>query len=97
MSADIAREVAAEHLSGRRSLVDDLGPRETEILRLLATGLGTDQIAEALRLSPKTVQNYHYQIKAKIGARTDEHLVWLALGAGLVSLETGDSVAPASR
>jgi two-component system, NarL family, invasion response regulator UvrY len=97
VSADIARQVAAERLSGHRSVVDDLGPRETEILRLLATGFSTEQIAEALKLSPKTVQNYHYQIKAKIGARTDAHLVWLALGAGLVSGETGDSVAPALR
>jgi two-component system, NarL family, invasion response regulator UvrY len=40
-----------------------------------------------LNLSPKTVQNHHYQIKSKIGARTDAHLVWLALGAGLVNAE----------
>jgi DNA-binding NarL/FixJ family response regulator len=85
LSADIAREIAVERVSGRSSLVDDLGPRETEILRLVASGQTTEQIAEALHLSPKTVQNYHYQIKSKIGARTDAHLVWLAIGAGLVN------------
>jgi two-component system, NarL family, invasion response regulator UvrY len=84
LSDDIAREIAAERLTGGRSLVEDLGPRETEILRLVASGWTTEQIAEALHLSPKTVQNYHYQIKSKIGARTDAHLVWLAAGAGLV-------------
>jgi DNA-binding NarL/FixJ family response regulator len=87
LSGDIAREVAAERLAGRRSLVEDLGPRETEILRLIASGLTTEQIADSLHLSPKTVQNYHYQIKSKIGARTDAHLVWLAIGAGLVSAD----------
>jgi two-component system invasion response regulator UvrY len=87
LSDDIAREIAAERLSGERSLVDDLGPRETEILRLVASGLTTEQIAEVLHLSPKTIQNYHYEIKSKIGARTDAHLVWLAIGAGLVSAE----------
>ncbi|HEY8333421.1 MAG TPA: response regulator transcription factor [Tardiphaga sp.] len=87
LSEDIAREVAAERLSGQRSLVDDLGPRETEILRLVASGWTTEQIAQSLNLSAKTVQNYHYQIKAKIGARTDAHLVWLATGAGLVTPE----------
>jgi two-component system invasion response regulator UvrY len=87
LSEDIAREIAAERLSGQRSLVDDLGPRETEILRLVASGLTTEQIAESLCLSPKTIQNYHYQIKSKIGARTDAHLVWLAIGAGLVNPE----------
>jgi two-component system, NarL family, invasion response regulator UvrY len=87
LSEDIAREIAAERVAGERSLVDDLGPRETEILRLVASGLTTEQIALSLHLSPKTVQNYHYQIKSKIGARTDAHLVWLAIGAGLVSPE----------
>jgi DNA-binding NarL/FixJ family response regulator len=88
LSEDIAHEIATERLSGRRSLVDDLGPRETEILRLVASGLTTEQIAASLNLSSKTVQNYHYQIKSKIGARTDAHLVWLAIGAGLLAPES---------
>jgi len=84
---DIAREIAAERLAEGRSPLDDLGPRETEILRLVASGRTTDEIARALNLSAKTVQNYHYQIKSKMGARTDAHLVWLAIGAGLVGAE----------
>jgi two-component system, NarL family, invasion response regulator UvrY len=84
LSEDIAREIAAERL-GERSLIEDLGPRETEILRLLASGWTTERIAAALNLSSKTIQNYHYQIKSKIGARTDAHLVWLATAAGLVA------------
>lgn len=87
LSEDIARELAAERLGSGRSLVDDLTPRETEILRLVASGMTSEAIADTLRLSLKTVQNYTYQIKSKIGARTDAHLVWLAVGAGLVSLE----------
>lgn len=85
LSADIARELAAERVARQRPIIDDLGPRETEILRLVATGLTAPEIARALNLSPKTVQNYHYQIKAKVGARTDASLVWLAIDAGLVS------------
>ena len=88
LSSDIARAIAAERLAGERSLVDDLGPRETEILRLIASGLTSGEIALMLNLSRKTVQNHHYQIKSKVGARTDAHLVWLAIGAGLISLET---------
>ncbi|WP_159726318.1 response regulator transcription factor [Methylosinus sp. Ce-a6] len=84
---DIAREIAAERLAEGRSPLDDLGPRETEILRLVASGRTTEEIARALNLSTKTVQNYHYQIKSKVGARTDAHLVWLAIGAGLVGAE----------
>jgi two-component system, NarL family, invasion response regulator UvrY len=84
LSDDIAREVAAERLGDKRAIVDELGPREAEVLRLVAAGRTTEEIASFLNLSPKTVQNYHYQIKSKIGARTDAHLVWLAIGAGLV-------------
>jgi two-component system, NarL family, invasion response regulator UvrY len=88
------REVAAERLTGRRSLDEDLGPRETEILRLLALGWTADQIATSLNLSVKTVQNYRYQIKSKIGARSDAHLVWLATTAGIVTPESvGQSIA----
>jgi two-component system, NarL family, invasion response regulator UvrY len=84
LSDDIAHAVAAERLASERSPTDELSPRETEILRLVASGYTTEEIADLLNLSAKTVQNYHYQIKSKIGARTDAHLVWLAIGAGLV-------------
>jgi DNA-binding NarL/FixJ family response regulator len=90
LSADIAREIAAERLSNQRSPLDGLGPRETEILRLLAGGRTAAEIADALCLSVKTVQNYHYAIKGKLGARTDAGLVWLAIETGL--LETGREV-----
>ncbi|HMK88388.1 MAG TPA: response regulator transcription factor [Methylocystis sp.] len=89
LSDDIAREIAAERLGDGRSPAQDLAPRETEILRLVALGRTTEEIADFLNLSPKTVQNYHYQIKSKIGARTDAHLVWLALAAGIVE---GDGI-----
>jgi two-component system invasion response regulator UvrY len=86
LSDDIAREVAAERLAGKSSPIDGLAPRETEILRLVASGMTTQAIADALRLSPKTVQNYTYQIKTKLNVETDAHLVWTALRAGLVEL-----------
>ncbi|MCC0809028.1 response regulator transcription factor [Methylobacterium sp. W2] len=84
VSADIAQELAAERLSGKRSPLDELGPREVEVLQLVASGMATEAIAKALNLSPKTIQNYHYGIKAKLGARNDAHLVWLAIAAGLI-------------
>jgi DNA-binding NarL/FixJ family response regulator len=83
VSEDIAREIAAERLSGRRSPLDNLGPREVEILGLVASGLTTEAIADALSLSQKTIQNYHSSIKSKLAAQTDAELVWLAISAGL--------------
>lgn len=87
LSEDVARAVAADRLSGAHHLTESLSPRETEILRLLATGLTSEEIAPLLNLSQKTVRNHHYTIKAKIGARSDAHLVWLALAAGLVQID----------
>lgn len=84
VSADIAQELAVERLGGKRSLLDELAPREVEVLQLVASGITTEAIAKALNLSPKTIQNYHYGIKAKLGARNDAHLVWLAMEAGLI-------------
>jgi two-component system, NarL family, invasion response regulator UvrY len=54
-----------------------------EILRQFAAGSTTEQIASTLNLSVKTVQNYHYLIKTKTGARTDAQLVRLAAACGL--------------
>ena len=92
LSEDIAKVVAADRLSGSSHLIDRLGPRETEILRLLASGLSSEAIADLLNLSHKTVRNHHYAIKSKIGARNDAHLVWIALSAGLVEEDFVKSV-----
>lgn len=89
ISEDIAREIAAERLSGRRSPIEDLGPREVEILGLIASGMTTEAIADALSLSPKTVQNYHSSIKAKLRVQTDADLVWLSISAGLMMRRSG--------
>lgn len=87
LSEDVSKAIAADRLAGPGNVVEELGPRETEILRLLAAGLTHDAIADLLNLSLKTVRNHHYAIKSKIGARNDAHLVWLAVSAGLVNIE----------
>jgi DNA-binding NarL/FixJ family response regulator len=86
MSDDIAHVLAEESLSPTGSLLDQLGEREIEILRQLAAGATTEQIASQLNLSVKTVQNYHYLIKTKTGARTDAQLVRLAAHCGLTKI-----------
>lgn len=86
MSDDVAHILAAESLAPARSALDHLGEREIEILRQFAAGSTTKQIASNLNLSVKTVQNYHYLIKAKTGMRTDAQLVRLAAECGLTDL-----------
>jgi two-component system invasion response regulator UvrY len=86
LSDDVAQALAAESLDPQRSKLDQLGEREIEILRQLATGATTDEIAANLNLSTKTVQNYHYLIRSKTGLKTDALLVRLAVEAGLADL-----------
>ena len=86
MSDDVARVLALESLVPSKSALDQLGEREIEIIRQFAAGHTKEQIAVNLNLSTKTVQNYHYLIKAKTGMRTDAQLVRLAVECGLANL-----------
>jgi DNA-binding NarL/FixJ family response regulator len=86
LSPDVSEALAADRLAGPSDVIRDLSPRETEILRLLASGMESEEIAVLLGLSPKTVRNHHYAIKAKIGARNDAQLVWIAARADLVQM-----------
>ncbi|MGC2775053.1 MAG: response regulator transcription factor [Bradyrhizobium sp.] len=86
LSDDVAHVLAADSLDPMQTVLDRLGEREIEILRQLASGLTTEQIAANLHLSVKTVQNYHYLVKAKTGLQTDAQLVRLAVASGLTDL-----------
>jgi len=86
LSDDVAHVLAADSLDPLQATLDRLGDREIEILRQFATGLTTEQIAGNLNLSVKTVQNYHYMVKAKTGLQTDAQLVRLAAACGLAEL-----------
>ena len=86
LSDDVAHVLAADSLDPMQTVLDRLGEREIEILRQLASGLTTEQIATNLHLSVKTVQNYHYLVKAKTGLQTDAQLVRLAVTSGLTDL-----------
>lgn len=86
MSDDIAHALAEDSLNPSQSMLERLGEREIEILRQLAAGSTADQIAANLNLSLKTIQNYHYMVKAKTGLQTDAQLVRLAIACGLTNL-----------
>lgn len=76
--------LAANRVGGTASAVDALSPREFEILRLLLEAKSTEEIAAAFNLSPKTVANYHYMIKSKLGVANDIELVHYAIRQGLM-------------
>jgi DNA-binding NarL/FixJ family response regulator len=78
LSPDIARSIAILKLTGKENPLNRLSTREFEILRLLASGRPTTEIAKLLSLSAKTIANYHTLIKQKLRINTDVELVLLA-------------------
>mgnify|MGYP001757003884 FL=1 len=84
LSPDIAGEVAGMLLDGEDGHAG-LTPREFDILRLLMQGLDVEAVGQALHISPKTVRNGHYQLKAKLGVRTDIELTRKALQLNLLA------------
>jgi DNA-binding NarL/FixJ family response regulator len=65
-----------------------LSPRETEVLRLLAEGLGVAAIARQLFVSESTAKTHISKIYEKLGAANRAQAIMNAIRAGLLS---GDS------
>lgn len=65
-----------------------LTPRERQMVQLLAEGFSTQQIAEQLHLSGKTVATHREHVFAKLQIQGIAQLTRFALRAGLSSLET---------
>lgn len=71
-----------EPTTGRASLVE---PRERELLRLLAQGHDTAEIARALSYSERTVKNIVHGLLTRLNLRNRAHAVAFALRAGLLA------------
>jgi DNA-binding NarL/FixJ family response regulator len=82
----IRSEHAAPGVAVRRGAdhPDGLSTRELEILRLVAAGHGNQEIADALVLSVRTVENHVARIYAKIGARGRAEATAYAFRRGVV-------------
>ena len=61
-----------------------LDPREVDVLRLLADGWGTEQIAKELRYSERTVKNVLYSVTSRLNLRNRAHAVAYALREGVI-------------
>jgi HD-GYP domain-containing protein (c-di-GMP phosphodiesterase class II) len=72
----------------RREHVAGLTARELDVLRLLAGGLSTRQIASGLVIAPKTADAHIQHIYAKIGVSTRAAASVYAMRHGLVDAET---------
>ena len=82
---EITQLLALNQVREEKARLEDLSPREFEIFRMILDARSTDEIASALNVSRKTVANYHYAIKSKLGAASDIELLHFGLRQGLVA------------
>jgi len=61
-----------------------LASRERDVLRLVADGFGTDEIASELAYSERTVKNVLYGLMSRFELNTRAHAVAFALRAGVI-------------
>jgi DNA-binding NarL/FixJ family response regulator len=84
---DGAADVPAEAASARP--IPELTARETEVLRLVATGMSYKEIAGELFLSHRTVQNHVQNTLGKLHLHNRVELVRFALARGLEDDDAG--------
>jgi two-component system response regulator NreC len=69
----------------RHSLIGgELSVREVEVLRLIALGYASEEVARKLKISPRTVETHRAHIHTKLALRTRAELIRYTLRHGLL-------------
>jgi DNA-binding NarL/FixJ family response regulator len=81
------RSLPAQGIADQKSPLEQLTSRQREILQLIAEGQNTKQIAEILKVSPKTVEYHRLKLMAGLNLHDIPGLVRFALRVGLIAPE----------
>jgi DNA-binding NarL/FixJ family response regulator len=90
LAPGITRRLIEEHVRGPRpgqaipAELDELSPRELDVLRLVARGASNAEISEGMHLSHATVKTHVAAILAKLGLRDRTQVVVFAYESGFV-------------
>ena len=85
LEPSIAQQMAITQLSGESNPVEILSDREFEVFIALAKGKSTNDIADTLCLSPRTVGTHLYNIKQKLNANNSAEIALIAIRCGLIN------------
>jgi DNA-binding NarL/FixJ family response regulator len=80
----IVRDYLERACNGEAGPKDPLTPRELEVVKLIAEGHTSDEIARVLVISRKTVDHHRARILDKLGMRNGAELTRYAIRRGLV-------------
>ena len=75
----ISQRTRAQALAARQPGLDDLTPAEGRILRLIAAGQSSKEIADSLFIHYRTVENHRVNIAQKLGLRGHNAVLKFAL------------------
>lgn len=86
LSQEIAQKLALSNFVSKRedSPLSVLSPREMQVMLMITQGKSTQDISEALFLSPKTISTYRTRLYEKLGINNDVELTHLALRYKLI-------------
>ena len=87
ISARLVKKLPSQGIAGRKSPLEQLTSRQREILQLIAEGQNTKQIAEILKVSPKTVEYHRMKLMDGLNVHDIPGLVRFALRVGLIPQE----------
>jgi len=89
ISPETSRKTLLEYGRGatKRDLLATLSPRQREVLRLIAEGKTTKQIAQVLEISVKTVETHRAQLMERLSIHDVAGLVRYAIIVGLIEVE----------
>lgn len=84
----LARLQRGEPAAPERNLVESLSPREAQVLRLIAEGKGSKEVAVVLGLEHNTVRSYRKTMMKKLGVSNLASLIHVAMAAGIIGSKT---------
>jgi two-component system invasion response regulator UvrY len=81
LSKDVAQKLAISQVAGQNgdSPLRRLSAREMQVMTMIVSGQSTQQISDALFLSPKTVSTYRHRLYEKLGVSNDVELTHFAI------------------
>lgn len=85
LSRRVQQTLDQHHLDGENGHTAGLTARQTEILRFVASGRTTKEIARDLGISPKTVEFHRAQLMEKLNVHDVTALTRFAIQTGIVS------------
>jgi DNA-binding NarL/FixJ family response regulator len=80
----LARLQRGEPAAAGRDPLELLSPREAQVLRLIAEGKGSKEVAVVLGLEHNTVRSYRKTMMKKLGVNNLASLIHVAMAAGII-------------